>query len=157
MDGETAIAPENVSLPVEDLSEEEDFHDSSEGYEASNEEEEGEDLRSKGKGKEKKSSRTKGKVACLIEMLPPEIRETYAFRCHCLQNHRYVAKTIVLILVFSTSPIPKPSPPSSSSPMPGAPARKLPISTPTTFRVALPSRAPTTLSPGPSLTTVYPC
>jgi hypothetical protein len=71
--GETTHAPENMALPNEDLSEEEDHQDTSEGDEASDEEEE-EYMRSKGIGKEK--SGTKGKVARLIEMLPPEIRET---------------------------------------------------------------------------------
>ena len=55
--GETTHAPENVALPNEALSEEEEEY-----------------MRSKGIGKEK--SGTKGKVARLIEMLPPEIRET---------------------------------------------------------------------------------
>ncbi|KAK4697881.1 hypothetical protein P7C71_g279, partial [Lecanoromycetidae sp. Uapishka_2] len=75
MDRQTTIAPENVALPDEDISEEEDRQDISEGYEASDE---GEDLdmKSKPKGKGKEKVETKDRVAFLIEMLPPEIRET---------------------------------------------------------------------------------
>jgi len=75
---ETALAPEDVALPHEDLSEEHDFLDTSEGYEASDEQED--DSRSKGKGEE--SLGTKSRVVRLIQMLPPEIREAYAFQCH---------------------------------------------------------------------------